>query len=93
MSEWLIYPIVFFAVFIMDMVWTLYTRALAKDKTILASVLSALVYSISALSFVEIVKDVYLLVPAALGAFLGTYSTMKWDIKHEKNKVHPLSKQ
>lgn len=93
MPEWLIYPIVFLAMFIMDMVWTLYIRALAQNKTILASTLSALVYSISALSFVEIVKDTYLLIPAALGAFLGTYSTMKWDIKHEKNKVCTGSRQ
>jgi len=48
-----------------------------------------LVYSVSAYSFIEIVKDTYLLAPAALGAFLGTYYTVKWDIKHEKKKISP----
>ena len=92
MPEWIIYIIVFLAMFVMDMVWTLYIRALAQGKIITAASLSALVYTISALSFVEIVKDTYLLIPAALGAFLGTYFTMKWDIKHEKSKVHPIGK-
>jgi hypothetical protein len=93
MPEWIIYIVVFLAVFLMDMVWTLYIRSLAQGKIIKAASLSALVYSISALSFVEIVKDTYLLIPATLGAFLGTYFTMKWDIKHEKNKINSSTKQ
>lgn len=93
MPEWIIYIIVFLAMFAMDMVWTLYIRALAQGRAVKAASLSALVYSISALSFVEIVKDTYLLIPAALGAFLGTYYTLKWDIKHEKNKACDGTKQ
>jgi len=92
MIEWIPYIVVFLVVFVIDVIWTLYIRALAQNKIIFAAVLSALVYSLSVFSFVEITKDTYLLIPAAIGAFLGTYSTMRWDIKHEKNKVHPISK-
>jgi len=89
MSDLVVYVAVFVALLIVDIIWTLYIRSLASGKAFRAGVLSALVYSVSAYSFIEIVKDTYLLAPAALGAFLGTYYTVKWDIKHEKKKISP----
>jgi len=78
------YIAIFVALFCVDVIWTLYIRAVSKGKAFKASVLSAVVYGLSAFSFFEVVKDINLLLPAVLGSFSGTFATMKWEMRNKK---------
>lgn len=91
MPEWIKYIIIFFALFFTDIVWTLYIRWAAAGLALKAAIMSVFIYIIGAYTFLELVKDPYIMFPAAFGCLIGTYFTIRWDIKHEKNKVHDSS--
>ena len=71
--------IVFLAVTFADGLWTLYIIATAKNRILLASSASATIIATGSLVTVEYVKHPILIIPAALGAFVGTYITMKYS--------------
>lgn len=70
------YILTFFAVFFTDIVNTYYIKAIAENKPLVASILAALVMLIYSFALISFVKDIYLLIPALLGAFAGTYVAM-----------------
>lgn len=72
------YIIIFFALFVTDIVWALYIRYSASGKAFKAAVLSILIYAIGAFTFAEFIKDTWVLIPASAGCFVGTYLTIKY---------------
>lgn len=70
------YIITFFAVFFTDIVNTYYIKAIAEDKPLIASILAALVMLIYSIALISFVNDNLMLIPALLGAFVGTYVAM-----------------
>ena len=72
---------VFFGLVVIDVLYAIYTKQVQKDNSILASLSAAVLYIISGLVVVGFVKDIWLLVPAGLGAFVGTYIGVKINDK------------
>lgn len=72
------YFFIFVALFFTDIIWALYIRWSASGKAFKAAILSVLIYIVGAFTFAEFIKDAWVLVPASIGCFAGTYATIKW---------------
>lgn len=72
------YFIIFLALFVTDIIWALYIRWAANGKALRAALSSILIYVIGAFTFGEFIKDAWVLIPASMGCFAGTYATIKW---------------
>ncbi len=59
--------------FALDMVWALYTQAVITNSPFRASSFAAIIQFLSAALVLEYVSNPWLIIPAALGAFTGTY--------------------
>jgi hypothetical protein len=80
-TKWLI---IFFAMTALDFVYARYTLAVARKAKLVASNYSILIILITGFSVIEYTKDPMLLIPAAAGAWVGTYLGMRL---HEKRKA------
>lgn len=74
-----------------DVVWTLYFIATADRKAVQSAGWSALTVLIGAFVTVSYLHDLKLLLGAALGAFAGTYYTIRWtnnsaEVRAEKKE-------
>lgn len=70
------YVAAFVAMFLLDFVWGKYTANVAKGNRIHASAwASGIVFFNSAVTL-SIVGDPWTIIPAALGAFAGTFASM-----------------
>jgi len=77
------YFITFFAIFVLDIFYTYYLRAITDGKAIVASSWSIVVTVLGALVVINYTSNHMLLIPAALGAFCGTWVGMKLRTKKE----------
>ena len=70
--------IVFVIVFLADIFWARYIDLVAKGKKFYAANYSMLVYIFAAAAITEYVSNYWLIIPACLGAWCGTfYGTKK----------------
>ena len=70
---------VFFMMVAIDLVWALYTRALSHNKSMHASTFSAVIQALSGVLVLEYTHEPVLLLPACVGAFVGTWlATNSW---------------
>jgi len=70
------YIITFFAVFITDVVNTYYIKSITDDKPLVASTYATLVLFMYSVAVINFTSDKLMLIPALLGAFVGTYVAM-----------------
>ena len=68
---------VFFAMFFTDIFWTMLVRKTTQGKALAAAIYSVILVLLSAVAITSFVEETIYLVPAALGAFAGTYLTVK----------------
>lgn len=61
----------------MDFVWALYNRATIAGQALWASSLSSAIILLSSVSIIEYTQDKTMILPAAAGAFVGTFLAMK----------------
>jgi hypothetical protein len=73
--------IVFFGVAIVDFFWTRYFQATAEKKATQAGIFSSCIILFGAITTRAYVHDGWLIIPAALGAYVGTFLT----VKHHKS--------
>jgi uncharacterized membrane protein YfcA len=73
MTEWVI---TFLSVLVLDIVYTYYLRCVAKDNALSASFWSVACYIFGSLAVINYTTDHWLVIPAILGAFCGTYLGM-----------------
>lgn len=71
------YLIVFAAMFALDFVWAVYTQACANGTALSASFYAVGIIVLSGTAQIGYVTDYWLLIPAAAGAFLGTFASLK----------------
>ena len=71
---------VFLALVIIDILYAVYTKQVMKDRPAYSSLLAAGIYVINAIITINFVIDPWLLIPAGLGAFVGTYIGVKINI-------------
>lgn len=70
--------LVFVIYIIIDIAYALYTKAVAQDKIIAASMWASILPVLTAFLVVQYIGNMYLVVPMMLGAFVGTYIALKW---------------
>lgn len=73
MKKWFDYITVFIAVFLLDVVWTAYIVQVSNKNALLAAIYSVFLYLSSAYALTKYMENKKMLIPATLGAFIGTY--------------------
>jgi hypothetical protein len=69
----------FCAYFIVDIVWVYYTLGIAKNNKLQASLSAAIIPVLVGIATIQFVDNPWMLIPAALGGFAGTWFSMKDD--------------
>ena len=70
------YVVTFFAVFFTDIFYTYYLRAVQEEQTIKASLWASIVFIVACVAVINSTTNYWLLIPAGVGAFCGTYVGM-----------------
>jgi hypothetical protein len=74
--------LVFIATGVGDMFWTFYIRRTSEGRALQASLFSAAIMIAGGIVIITYVENKWYLIPATLGAFVGTYLTVKKDSRH-----------
>lgn len=69
---------------ILDVCWTMFLIETEKRSAFKASAWSSLIILSNALVIILYVENKWLISAAAIGAFIGTYATIKYKISKEK---------
>jgi uncharacterized membrane protein YfcA len=80
------FAVTFFAIFLLDVVYTYYLRCVANDNALGASCWSVACYILGSVAVINYTANHWLMIPAILGAFFGTLVGMKIKQK-DKNQV------
>lgn len=67
----------FACMFVLDLVWVFYTKAVVAKAPLRSASWCALLTSMNAVSAVLYVKNPWLIIPAVAGAFAGTFFAMR----------------
>ena len=70
------YITTFFALFFTDIFYTYYLRSVINNQALKASVWAVVVFLLACVAVINYTTNHWLLIPAALGAFCGTYVGM-----------------
>ena len=70
------YITTFFALFLLDIVYTYYLRCIATDNVLGASFWSVACYILGSVAVINYTTNHWLMIPAVVGAFCGTYVGM-----------------
>jgi len=63
--------------FALDFVWAYYTKSIQDNAIMMAGITAMLILLLNSAVTLSYVDDQWAIIPAALGAFLGTISAMK----------------
>jgi uncharacterized membrane protein YfcA len=74
MTEWIL---TFFALFFTDVFYTYYLRAVNENRVYASSIWAVIVFLIASVAVINYTTDHWLLIPACLGAFCGTFVGIK----------------
>ena len=67
------YVITFFAIFFLDIVNAWYIKAISEDRAVVASLWAVFVTLASCVAIINYTRDNMMIIPALVGAFVGTY--------------------
>lgn len=85
MLQWIV---VYGALTILDFVWARYNLATADKRVWAASSYSVAIILLSGVSVISYSHDPWLLIPAAAGAFTGTFIAVKLEAAKEPIATH-----
>ena len=71
------YITTFFAIFLLDVVYTYYLRCIADNHVLGASFWSVACYILGSIAVINYTTNHWLIIPAIAGAFVGTFVGMK----------------
>ena len=74
------YIFVFLCVVVIDIVYTLLLKSVQNDKPLAASSWASAITFLNAVAVVNYIEDNRMIIPAVLGAFVGTYIGMRYHI-------------
>lgn len=77
---------IFFVVLVADMLWVHYIDYVATYKPILAANFAVLVYGASSVAIIAYTSDAIYLIPAFVGAWIGTYIIVKLKKRKSEKK-------
>jgi len=72
--------LVFFAYFVIDVMYALYVIAVGKKRAFSAAVMTSAICVINALGVMTYSRNSMYILPLAAGAFLGTYAAVKLKV-------------
>ncbi len=75
----MIYFLVFILLFVLDLAWSFYLNNVKHGNPMLAGSWAAFLYILGASATISWVNNPWLLVPACVGAFAGTYVGVWWN--------------
>jgi type IV secretory pathway VirB6-like protein len=78
--------LVFVAMAIADICWAYYFIKIDERKSVAAGMWGSAIYICGAVSVVSYTQDRTLIIPAVLGAFVGTYLTIEYKKRKENKK-------
>jgi len=84
--DWFRAVLIFLATAFSDILWVLYIRRTSEGKAIAAAIFSSLIVLLGGFVILTYIGNKWYLVPAALGAFVGTVITIKFDLRNKKYK-------
>ena len=70
------YVVTFFAVFFTDIFYTYYLKAVQEERVVGASIWAVVVFIVACIAVINYTTNYWLLIPAGVGAFCGTYVGM-----------------
>lgn len=79
----LTYIFTFLSMFITDIVHTLLIKAIQNDRIIASSIWASVITFLSGVAIISYTNNNLMIIPAVLGAFAGTYVSVKFKL-HEK---------
>lgn len=71
--------LVFLAVFAMDFIWAVYTLAMVERSAFMASSYAGMIILLSGAAQIGYTKNHWLLIPAFIGAFAGTFAAVNFS--------------
>jgi uncharacterized membrane protein YfcA len=71
------YVVTFFAVFFTDIFYTYYLKAIQDERAMAASLWATVVFLVACIAVINDTTNYWLLIPAGLGAFSGTWVGMR----------------
>ena len=71
------FVVTFFAVFFTDIFYTYYLKSIQEERVMQASLWATVVFLVACVAVINYTTNYWLLVPAGLGAFCGTWVGMK----------------
>lgn len=74
--------LVFTFMFIIDVVWTDYFIYVEKRRALPAGICSVIIYGLGSYTTLKWVEEPLYVVPAVIGAFFGTYCTVRYYGSH-----------
>ena len=77
------YVFTFFALFFTDIFYTYYLKSVQEERALRASCWAVLVFLVACFAVIEYTTNHMLLIPAAFGAFCGTFVGIKLRKKTE----------
>lgn len=83
MSYLLQFFLVFLAMAIADVCWTFYFIKIEERKSVAASLWGSAIYVCGVFGVLSYTEDKTFIVPAVLGAFVGTYFTIEYKKRKE----------
>lgn len=78
--------LIFITYFILDMFYAYYIICIENKQNFMSSLMAGLVTSLAAFGVVSFSKNMVYIIPLFLGAFSGTYATMKLKEIYHKNE-------
>ena len=78
MFNWIL---TFLSLFVTDILYTYYLKAVQKEEALKASLWITVIFIVSCVAVINYTSDRKLMIPAALGAFTGTYVGIKYKKK------------
>lgn len=78
-KEYILNSLMIFSIMvIVDVIWTLYLSSVQNNKPFSAGLCSIFIYLTSAITTTKWVENKNYILPALVGAFLGTYLVVKY---------------
>jgi uncharacterized membrane protein YiaA len=78
---------VMIAMFVADVCWTYYFIKIDERKSLHAAIWGSAIYICGAFTVTSYINDKTFIIAAIIGSFFGTYATIEYKKKKEKNDI------
>ena len=77
--------------FVIDILWAVYISEVAKNKPLSSAIAGSFLYMLGTLVTIAYVSNPWMILPAVIGGFFGTYFTVKINKKEHEQKSSKVS--